>query len=77
MAPRRAPAWVSALRKGLMGQNGEGWTVGDIRGPTATGFAGGWAPGTVFQPHGHPGGEESVGLDGVFHDEHGTDPTGS
>ena len=36
-----------------------------------------WAPGTVFQPHGHPGGEEIFVLDGVFQDEHGTYPSGS
>jgi anti-sigma factor ChrR (cupin superfamily) len=36
-----------------------------------------WAPGTVFQPHGHPGGEEIFVLEGVFQDEHGTYPTGS
>jgi len=36
-----------------------------------------WAPGTVFQPHGHPGGEEIVVLAGVFQDEHGSYPTGS
>ena len=36
-----------------------------------------WAPGTVFQPHGHPGGEEILVLDGVFQDEHGTYPAGS
>jgi anti-sigma factor ChrR (cupin superfamily) len=36
-----------------------------------------WAPGTVFQPHGHPGGEEILVLDGVFQDEHGSYPTGS
>ena len=36
-----------------------------------------WAPGTVFQPHGHPGGEEIFVLDGVFQDEHGTYPVGS
>jgi anti-sigma factor ChrR (cupin superfamily) len=35
-----------------------------------------WAPGTVFAPHGHPGGEEIVVLDGVFQDEHGTYPAG-
>jgi anti-sigma factor ChrR (cupin superfamily) len=28
-----------------------------------------WAPGTVFQPHGHPGGEEILVLDGVFHNK--------
>ena len=36
-----------------------------------------WAPGTVFQPHGHPGGEEILVLQGVFQDEHGTYPAGS
>jgi anti-sigma factor ChrR (cupin superfamily) len=36
-----------------------------------------WAPGTVFQPHGHPGGEEILVLEGVFEDEQGTYPTGS
>ena len=36
-----------------------------------------WAPCTVFQPHGHPGGEEILVLDGVFQDEHGTYPAGS
>jgi len=36
-----------------------------------------WAPGTVFQPHGHPGGEEILVLDGVFQDEHGDYPSGS
>jgi anti-sigma factor ChrR (cupin superfamily) len=36
-----------------------------------------WAPGTVFQPHGHPGGEEIFVLEGVFQDEHGTYPAGS
>jgi anti-sigma factor ChrR (cupin superfamily) len=35
-----------------------------------------WAPGTRFQPHGHPGGEEIRVLEGVFEDEHGTDPAG-
>ncbi|MFN9631759.1 MAG: cupin domain-containing protein [Cyanobacteriota bacterium] len=35
-----------------------------------------WAPGTVFQPHGHPGGEEILVLAGVFQDEHGTYPAG-
>jgi len=35
-----------------------------------------WAPGTVFQPHGHPGGEEILVLEGVFQDEHGTYPAG-
>ena len=36
-----------------------------------------WAPGTVFQPHTHWGGEEVLVLDGVFEDEHGTYPKGS
>jgi anti-sigma factor ChrR (cupin superfamily) len=36
-----------------------------------------WAPGTVFQPHRHPGGEEILVLDGVFEDEHGAYPAGS
>jgi len=36
-----------------------------------------WAPGTVFQPHRHPGGEEILVLDGVFQDEHGSYPAGS
>ncbi len=36
-----------------------------------------WAPGTVFQPHSHPGGEEIVVLAGVFQDEHGTYRAGS
>ena len=30
-----------------------------------------WAPNTVFNPHVHPGGEEILVLEGVFHDEHG------
>ena len=36
-----------------------------------------WAPGTLFQPHGHPGGEEILVLEGVFQDEHGTYPAGT
>jgi anti-sigma factor ChrR (cupin superfamily) len=36
-----------------------------------------WAPGTVFQPHGHPGGEEIFVLDGGFQDEQGSYPAGS
>ncbi|MFO7628359.1 MAG: cupin domain-containing protein [Prochlorococcaceae cyanobacterium] len=35
------------------------------------------APGTVFQPHGHPGGEEIVVLEGVFQDKQGSYPAGS
>lgn len=36
-----------------------------------------WAPGTVFQPHTHWGGEEILVLSGVFEDEHGVYPAGS
>ncbi|MCP9846040.1 cupin domain-containing protein [Synechococcus sp. Lug-A] len=36
-----------------------------------------WAPGTVFQPHGHSGGEEILVLDGLFQDEQGSCPAGS
>ena len=36
-----------------------------------------WAPGTVFQPHGHPGGEEILVLEGVFQDEQGSYPAGT
>lgn len=36
-----------------------------------------WAPNTIFHPHGHPGGEEILVLDGVFQDERGTYPEGS
>lgn len=36
-----------------------------------------WAPNTQFNRHVHPGGEEILVLDGVFHDEHGTYPAGS
>ena len=36
-----------------------------------------WEPGTVFQPHGHPGGEEILVLDGLFQDEQGSYPAGS
>ncbi len=36
-----------------------------------------WAPGTVFQPHRHLGGEEILVLEGVFQDEAGTYPAGS
>ena len=36
-----------------------------------------WAPGTIFQPHGHPGGEEILVLEGVFQDERGTYPAGT
>jgi anti-sigma factor ChrR (cupin superfamily) len=36
-----------------------------------------WAPGTHFQTHSHPGGEEIFVIDGVFQDEHGTHPAGS
>ena len=30
--PRKIPGWVETLRTGLNGQNGEGWTVREIRG---------------------------------------------
>ncbi|MGC9163809.1 MAG: cupin domain-containing protein [Thiomonas sp.] len=36
-----------------------------------------WAPGTVFTPHRHWGGEEIFVLDGVFEDEHGRYPAGT
>jgi anti-sigma factor ChrR (cupin superfamily) len=35
-----------------------------------------WAPGTLFQAHGHPGGEEILVLDGVFQDDQGRYPAG-
>ena len=36
-----------------------------------------WAPDTIFNPHVHPGGEEILVLQGVFHDEHGSYPSGT
>ena len=36
-----------------------------------------WAPNTVFNEHVHAGGEEILVLEGVFHDDHGSYPTGS
>ncbi len=36
-----------------------------------------WAPGTVFQPHTHWGGEEILVLEGTFEDEYGSYPAGS
>lgn len=36
-----------------------------------------WAPGTVFHPHGHPGGEEILVLEGLFQDEQGSYPAGT
>lgn len=36
-----------------------------------------FAPGTQFQFHSHPGGEEILVLDGVFEDEHGRYPKGT
>ncbi len=36
-----------------------------------------WAPGTVFTPHRHYGGEEILVLDGVFSDENGDYPKGT
>ena len=36
-----------------------------------------WQPGTHFQRHAHPGGEEILVLEGVFEDEHGRYPAGT
>ena len=36
-----------------------------------------WAPNTIFRPHVHPGGEEILVLEGIFHDEHGSYPAGT
>jgi len=36
-----------------------------------------WDPGTVFNPHTHPGGEEIFVIDGVFQDEYGRYPKGT
>jgi anti-sigma factor ChrR (cupin superfamily) len=36
-----------------------------------------WAPGTQFNPHSHPGGEEILVLEGLFRDELGTYPAGT
>ncbi|NBV85424.1 MAG: cupin [Verrucomicrobia bacterium] len=36
-----------------------------------------WAPGTLFKPHRHFGGEEIFVVEGVFSDEHGRYPQGS
>ncbi len=36
-----------------------------------------WSPNTIFNPHVHPGGEEILVLEGVFHDEHGSYPSGT
>jgi anti-sigma factor ChrR (cupin superfamily) len=36
-----------------------------------------WAPGTVFKPHTHAGGEEIVVLQGTFEDEYGAYPAGT
>jgi len=36
-----------------------------------------WAPGTVFQAHSHPAGEEILVIDGIFQDECGSYPAGS
>jgi len=36
-----------------------------------------WQPGTVFNHHTHPGGEEIYVVDGVFADEHGRYPKGT
>lgn len=36
-----------------------------------------WAPGTIFKPHTHVGGEEVLVLEGTLQDEHGVYPKGS
>ena len=36
-----------------------------------------WEPGTLFNPHTHPGGEEIFVLNGVFEDEQGVYPQGT
>lgn len=36
-----------------------------------------YAAGSAFDPHGHPGGEEFLVLEGVFADEHGRYPAGT
>ncbi len=36
-----------------------------------------WQPGTQFQPHSHPLGEEILVLEGTFEDEHGAYPKGT
>jgi hypothetical protein len=36
-----------------------------------------YAPGSLFPPHTHDGGEEFIVLDGVFQDEHGDYPAGT
>lgn len=36
-----------------------------------------WAPDTRFNAHSHPGGEEILVLQGLFHDEHGAYPAGT
>ena len=36
-----------------------------------------WEPNTQFNPHVHPGGEEIIVLQGTFHDEFGSYPTGT
>lgn len=36
-----------------------------------------WQPGTLFNPHTHPGGEEIYVIEGVFQDEHGDYPAGT
>jgi anti-sigma factor ChrR (cupin superfamily) len=63
-------AWLPGLVAGLQVLPLHGWGsehVALVR----------WAPGTVFHPHGHPGGEEILVLDGVFEDERGAYPKGT
>jgi anti-sigma factor ChrR (cupin superfamily) len=66
----RAADWCPGLVPGLQVQPLHAWGsehVALVR----------WAPGTAFQPHGHPGGEEIFVLDGMFQDEQGSYPAGS
>jgi anti-sigma factor ChrR (cupin superfamily) len=66
----RTADWFAGLVPGLQVQPLHAWGsehVALVR----------WAPGTAFQPHGHPGGEEIFVLDGVFQDDQGTYPAGS
>ncbi len=62
------------------------WSAGMVRGLEVMGLPSygegntalvKWAPGTVFNPHKHWGGEEIFVLEGVFRDEHGDYPKGT
>jgi len=66
----RKSVWVAGLVKGLevMPLHGYGSEhVALVR----------WSPGTVFQAHSHPGGEEIFVISGVFQDERGSYPAGT